>query len=154
MSVVWEKGVHTGVITPSKFVAITSTNAAKIFHLYPKKGHIAVGSDADIVIWNPTASRTISATTHQQACDFNIFEGMVCHGVPEMVIVKGRVCVDNGHVDVVKGFGQFLNTATFPPHVYDQILGNSESTYIDDGESLDGDIPHIEPLVSMLAKRQ
>ena len=64
MSVVWEKGVHSGIIDPMRYVSITSATAAKIFNIYPKKGRIAVGSDADIVIFNPNAIRTISADTH------------------------------------------------------------------------------------------
>lgn len=96
MSLVWERGVHNGLLDPCRFVAITSTNAAKIFNIYPQKGRIgisgrtlhrlyiillnifslcaAVGSDADIVVWNPQATRTISKDTHHHACDFNIFE--------------------------------------------------------------------------------
>nr|CAI5862826.1 unnamed protein product [Callosobruchus analis] len=119
MSVIWEKGVHAGVIDPCRFVAITSTNAAKIFNLYPKKGVIAVGSDADIVIWNANESRTISAKTHHQAVDFNVFEGMTCHGVPEYVIVCGRVCVEEGQLRVAEGQGRFVETPVFPPYVYD-----------------------------------
>lgn len=102
MSVVWEKGVESGIIDPQRFVAITSTNAAKIFNLYPHKGCIAVGSDADIVVWNPQKTRVISAKTHHQAVDFNIFEGMEVHGVAEYVIVGGRVCVDEEQLRAVQ----------------------------------------------------
>ncbi|XP_065351630.1 dihydropyrimidinase isoform X4 [Cloeon dipterum] len=121
MSVIWEKGVQSGKMDPSRFVAVTSTNAAKIFNVYPQKGCVAVGSDADLVIWNPIKSRVISAQTHHQAVDFNIFEGMECHGVPEYVIVNGRVCVDEEELKAVHGFGKFVPTPAFPPYVYDQV---------------------------------
>uniref|UniRef100_A0A1L8DXV1 dihydropyrimidinase n=1 Tax=Nyssomyia neivai TaxID=330878 RepID=A0A1L8DXV1_9DIPT len=123
MSVVWEKGVHMGLLDPKRFVAVTSTNAAKIFNLYPRKGRIEVGADADIVIWNPQATRTISAKTHHQAVDFNIFEGMTCHGVAEVVIVHGKVCVDEGNLRVAEGQGIFLETPVNPPYVYDALSG-------------------------------
>ncbi|XP_012264643.2 dihydropyrimidinase isoform X1 [Athalia rosae] len=121
MSVVWEKGVQAGIMDPMRFVAVTSTNAAKIFNLYPRKGVIAVGSDADIVVWDPNRKRVISAETHVQAVDFNIFEGMEVHGVPEYVIVNGRVCVDECDVKVVHGYGRFVETPIYPPYVYDLI---------------------------------
>ncbi|GJQ68566.1 hypothetical protein Trydic_g14414 [Trypoxylus dichotomus] len=118
MSVIWEKGVESGIIDPMRFVAITSTNAAKIFNIFPRKGCIGVGSDADIVIWNPSKTRVISAKTHHQAVDFNIFEGMECHGVPEYVIVNGRVCVDEEQLRAVQGHGKFIETPVFPAFVY------------------------------------
>ncbi|XP_063981581.1 dihydropyrimidinase isoform X1 [Diachasmimorpha longicaudata] len=121
MSVVWEKGVHAGIMDPMRFVAVTSTTAAKIFNLYPRKGVIAVGSDADIAIWDPNRKRIISAETHAHAVDFNIFEGMEVHGVPEYVIVNGRVCVDECEVKAVHGYGRFIETPTHPSYVYDLI---------------------------------
>lgn len=121
MSVVWEKGVHAGIMDPTRFVAVTSTNAAKIFNLYPRKGVIAVGSDADIVVWDPNRKRTISAQTHVQAVDFNIFEGLEVHGVPEYVIVEGRVCVDECELKAVHGFGKFVETPSHATYVYDMI---------------------------------
>lgn len=163
MSVVWEKGVEARILTPQKFVAITSTNAAKIFNLYPRKGRIAVGSDADIVIWNPEATRVISAKTHHQACDFNIFEGMKCHGVPEIVIVRGRVCVEDGTIRVAEGTGQFIETPIKPPYVYNPLNGVSnggdgEEHENGDDEDKNGaidlleiEIPPIEPLANYLA---
>lgn len=73
MSLVWTKGVRTGKLDPMRFVAITSSVAAKIFNLYPRKGRIEVGADADIVLWNPDAERVISASTHHHAGDYVSF---------------------------------------------------------------------------------
>jgi len=127
MMLIWQKGVVAGKMDPSRFVAVTSTNAAKIFNLYPRKGCIAVGSDADLVIWDPNLTKTISVTTHHSAVDFNIFEGMACRGGPEYVIANGRVAVDEGQLKAVQGYGTFLPTPSFSPFVYDAVAEREQN---------------------------
>ncbi len=115
MAVLWQAGVNTGRLTPSEFVRITSTNAAQIFNIYPRKGTIAVGSDADIVVWDPKGTRTISARTHHQKIDFNIFEGMTVTGVPSHTLSQGKVVWADGKLDAVEGAGRYIKRPTFPP---------------------------------------
>lgn len=140
MSIIWEKGVQSGQMDPCRFVAVTSTNAAKIFNIYPQKGRIAVGSDADIVIWNPTATRTISAKTHHQKCDFNIFEGMTCHGVPEIVISQGAVVFEDGQLHVTQGIGRFIEMPPFPEVAFAKFEHKNTDPIKVDREPYDGAI--------------
>lgn len=128
MSVLWEKGVESGILDPCRYVAVTSSNAAKVFNIYPQKGRIDVGSDADIVIWDPTATRVISKDTHHQNVDFNIYEGMKCHGVPVYVITGGRVAVEPSEVEpgksqlrVAQGTGRFIPTPNNCQYVYGKV---------------------------------
>lgn len=116
MSVIWHHGVRTGRLTPSEFVAVTSTNCAKIFNIYPKKGALSVGADADIVIWDPEGSRTISAETHHQNIDFNIYEGMEVTGVPAVTLSRGSVVWKDGQLHTVRGAGQNIKRPPFPSY--------------------------------------
>lgn len=118
MGVIWENGVNTGQLDPCKFVAVTSANAAKIFNIYPRKGKIQAGSDADVVVWDPEKERVFSADTHHSACDFNILEGFRCRGAPVYVISQGRVVVEGGEVHAVKGAGKFVPMAPNCNYVY------------------------------------
>ena len=108
MSLLWHYGVETGRLTPSEFVAVTSTNAARIFNLFPRKGAIEVGADADLVVWDANASRTISAKTHHQNVDFNVFEGRTVKGVADQTIAAGKVVWANGNLRAVRGAGRYL----------------------------------------------
>jgi dihydropyrimidinase len=113
MAVLWHHGVRTGRLTPAEFVAVTSTNAAKIFNIHPKKGTIAVGADADIVVWDPAKSRTISAKTHHQKIDFNIYEGMTTIGGAAITLSRGRVLWENDQLKTEKGTGRYVDRPCF-----------------------------------------
>lgn len=135
MSVIWEHGVRTGKLTPAEFVAVTSTNAAKIFNVHPQKGIIAPGSDADVVVWDPERSRTISAETHNQNIDFSIYEGMTVTGVPAVTISQGKVVYEDGELKTVRGAGRYINRPCFPNYWHNQMLRNdlAEPTKVDRG---------------------
>jgi dihydropyrimidinase len=106
-------GVLKGRISMEQFVAVTSANAARIFGLYPAKGTIAVGSDADIVIWNPEEESIISAQSHHQNCDISIYEGLKTKGVPEYVILNGKVVLAKNKLSTDIQNGSLLKTNPF-----------------------------------------
>ncbi|MGR3379094.1 dihydropyrimidinase [Salipiger abyssi] len=104
----WTYGVGTGRLTPNEFVAVTSTNIAKILNCYPTKGAILVGADADIVVLDPEKSKTISAASQQSAIDYNVFEGKEVKGLPRFVLTRGRVAVMDGEMKPEEGHGKFV----------------------------------------------
>jgi len=108
MPMLWTHGVGTGRLTPNEFVAVTSTNIAKILNCYPKKGAVLVGADADLVVWDPEAEKVISAKAQQSAIDYNVFEGKAVKGLPRYTLTRGRVAVTEGKVEAQEGWGQFV----------------------------------------------
>ena len=108
MSILWHEGVRSGRLTAQEFVAITSTNSARIFGLMPRKGLIAVGADADLVVWDGEASRTISAKTHHQNVDFNVFEGRTVTGLARTTIANGKIVWHEGDLRAVRGAGRYI----------------------------------------------
>jgi dihydropyrimidinase len=109
----WTYGVQAGRFDVNRFVELVSTNPAKYFGLYPRKGTIAPGSDADIVVWDPDKKLTISAKTHHTNVNYNLFEGTEVTGAPEVVLVRGQVIVENDELVAQPGAGQFVKRAKF-----------------------------------------
>jgi dihydropyrimidinase len=106
-------GVREGRISLNRMVELLCTNPAKLFGLYPRKGTLAVGSDADVVVFDPEKKVTISASTHHSRSDYNLFEGTEVQGTPEVVLLRGNVLVENDQLVAKPGLGQFIKRAKF-----------------------------------------
>jgi dihydropyrimidinase len=109
MPILWTYGVGAGWLTPNQFVQLTSTNPAKIFGLFPRKGALLPGSDADIVIWDPERELTYGVARSQQRTDYNLFEGWKLKGFPQKVFLRGKLVVDGKRWLGRAGGGQFLS---------------------------------------------
>ena len=109
MAVVWDAGVNSGTLTPSEFVRVTSTNAAQIFNMYPRKGVIATGADADIVVWDPNGARTISSKTQFAKGGFNVFEGRTVRGIPTHTVHAGKLVFERGDLRAQEGAGRHID---------------------------------------------
>ncbi len=112
MSLLYTNGVVTGRLSMNRMVQIFSTNPAQLFGLFPRKGTIAAGSDADIVIFDPDEESVISASTHHMNIDYSLYEGMRVKGVPEVVLSNGKVVIDHGQYTGTPGEGRFLKRGT------------------------------------------
>ncbi len=108
MELLFSEGVNKGRITLNKYVEVASTNAAKIFGMFPKKGTIAVGSDADIVLFDANEKHTLSAKTHHMNVDYSGYEGWEVKGKVKTVLLRGQVVIDNNECKAQKGYGQFV----------------------------------------------
>jgi dihydropyrimidinase len=113
MSLIYSGGVVNGRFSANRFVELVSTTPAKLFGLYPRKGTIAVGSDADLVIFDPQRKHTISAKTHHMRVDYSMFEGIQVTGMPDVVLSRGKVVVDGDKFLGRAGQGEFLRRATY-----------------------------------------
>jgi dihydropyrimidinase len=117
LMLVWDGGVRTGRIDMHRFVEIVSTNPARMFGLWPKKGTVAVGSDGDLVLFDPEGETTLSAASHHMKVDYNPYEGRVVRGSPAVVLSRGEVVVDHGNFTAKKGRGNYVKRQAGPPLV-------------------------------------
>lgn len=108
LELLYSEGVRKGKISLNKFVEVTASNPARIFGMYPQKGSVAVGSDADLVIFDPLEKHTISSKTHHMHCDYSAYEGWEVTGKCKTVILRGKVVVDDNKIWTEKGFGKFV----------------------------------------------
>jgi dihydropyrimidinase len=115
MPVLWTYGVGAGRFSLNRLVELCCTNPAKIFGLYPQKGTLAVGSDADVVIWNPELKKTMGVATSHQRTDYNLYEGLPVTGWPEKVFSRGRLLVDGEHWYGTPGTGRYLARKAHAP---------------------------------------
>jgi dihydropyrimidinase len=113
LSLIYTGGVQGKRFSPNRFVQLVSTAPAKLFGLYPQKGTIAVGSDADLVIFDPTEEQVISAKTHHMRVDYSMFEGIRVKGIPKTVLSHGRVVIEGGQFVGRPGAGQFVRRQTY-----------------------------------------
>jgi dihydropyrimidinase len=115
LPLLFSEGVLKGRLTLNEFVALTSTNAAKIYGLHPRKGSLAIGSDADITIWDPKWGRTITQDMLHDNMDYTPYEGMEVKGWPRIVIIRGRVAVEEETLKLDRGAGEFLKRTPAKP---------------------------------------
>lgn len=108
MELLYSEGVHKKKISLNKYVEITSANPAKIFGMFPRKGTIAIGSDADILIFDPEKKHVLSASTHHMNVDYSAYEGWEINGKVKTVLLRGKIAIDNGECLVPKGYGKFI----------------------------------------------
>ena len=108
MELLYSEGVHKGKISLNKYVEVACTNPAKIFGMFPRKGTIAVGSDADIVIFDPNEKHILSAKTHHMNVDYSGYEGWEVTGKVKTVLLRGKVAIENNHCNIEKGYGKFI----------------------------------------------
>lgn len=113
MELLYSEGVHKKKISLNKYVEIACTNPAKIFGMFPRKGTIAIGSDADIIIFDPEKKHVLSASTHHMNVDYSAYEGWEINGKVKTVLLRGKVAIDNGECLVPKGYGQFIKRKKF-----------------------------------------